>query len=59
MAHCAKQRGSLPDVWRKQAAVGLQGPGGTLNQAQSAEEMLKASVSNEGQMNVLLCLVGM
>ena len=44
----------LPDVCFQQAAVGLQGSGGTLNSGDSAEEKLKASVSNEGRMNVLL-----
>ena len=34
--------------------MGSQGSGGTLNPVYSAEEMLKASVSNEGRMNVLL-----
>jgi len=34
--------------------VGPQGSGDTLNSPYSAEEMLKASVSNEGRMNVLL-----
>jgi len=33
--------------------MGLQGSGGTQNQSYSTE-MLKASVSNEGRMNVLL-----
>ena len=34
--------------------MGPQGSGGTLKMPYSAEEMLKASVSNEGRMNVLL-----
>ena len=34
--------------------MGPQGSGGTLNRQYSAEETLKASVSSEGRMNVLL-----
>jgi len=34
--------------------VDSQGSGGTLNRVYSAEETLKASVSNEGRINVLL-----
>jgi len=34
--------------------MGPQGSGGTLKMEYSAEEMLKASVSNEGRINVLL-----
>jgi len=34
--------------------VGSQGPGGTIKTDYSAEETLKASVSNEGRINVLL-----
>jgi len=43
----------------QQTAVGQRGPGGTQNHLCSAEK-LKASVSNEGRINVILwyCLVG-
>ena len=44
----------------EQAAVGSQGSRGTINHGYSTEEMLKASMSNKGRINVLLCycLVG-
>ena len=38
-----------PKSCHKQAAVGSQGSGGTIKTKYSAEEMLKASVSNEGE----------
>ena len=44
----------LPEASVQQAAVGSRGSGGTLNPSYSAEETLKASVSSEGRMNVLL-----
>jgi len=55
--HCREQIGKgdrLPDASLQQAAVGPQGSGDTLNTLYSAEEMLKASVSIEGRINVLL-----
>jgi len=44
----------LPNVGPQQAAVGLKGSGGMLKMFYSAEEMLKASMSIEGRINVLL-----
>jgi len=50
-----KQRGlGSPTSCTQQAAVDSQGSRGTLNHVYSAEETLKASVSNEGRINVLL-----